>query len=603
LKYLFFLILFIPNLAFSATRYQVVQKDGSWWFQAPDGHRFLSLGVDCVNPGGKDDKDPGRPQYRSQDDGLSYLQWQDQTLGRLKQWGFNTFGGWCDTRLLKTDLPMTPVLHIQAALGSIWIDMWDENYEAKVQAKVRDFIQPYLNQPQVLGYFLDNEFGWGDDYLLSIALAWDAKSGGKKKVVQTLKNFYQEKYPSFLRDFDTKAKSWEELMQAKDAVRRPGRGRHAQDAWTYETARRYYTVVSAAVRKADPGALILGDRFRQYYPQAVARAAKGILDVISTNYEATTTDGWVSPSYFQTLHELSGLPVMIGEFYTAARQNRSGNRNHGGEFTLVDTQEQRAKAMQAQVRQFASMPFVIGWHWFQYTDEPTFGRDDGEDYNMGLVDIYNRPYDGFAAAFSKANAGVNSVHLPKVQQVQAGPLVVSKQEKLVADGKLGDWDKRSPVPRALLHGLQGVVPFGDVFLAWDAQDLRLAVRAYSFSYPEKDAVKPDDQRTWGETDRLWLRTGGYKFYGCTRLVDDPENKAGRTVLYTLPPKPGHVQAAVSTSVDAWNYVWELAIPASELGKRKLKPGDRFLLDLVIGNRGDFESMQVGGAKGLEVVLR
>ncbi|MGH7968406.1 MAG: hypothetical protein ACREIC_06715, partial [Limisphaerales bacterium] len=38
------------------------------------------------------------------------------------------------------------------------------------------------------------------------------------------------------------------------------------------------------------------------------------------------------------------------------------------------------------------LPYVVGADWFQYYDEPPFGRYDGEDYNFGLVDIHNQPY-------------------------------------------------------------------------------------------------------------------------------------------------------------------------------------------------------------------
>jgi hypothetical protein len=31
-------------------------------------------------------------------------------------------------------------------------------------------------------------------------------------------------------------------------------------------------------------------------------------------------------------------------------------------------------------------PYVVGADWFQYYDEPTHGRADGENYNFGLVD-------------------------------------------------------------------------------------------------------------------------------------------------------------------------------------------------------------------------
>ena len=42
---------------------------------------------------------------------------------------------------------------------------------------------------------------------------------------------------------------------------------------------------------------------------------------------------------------------------------------------------------------FAAIPEVIGTHWFQYYDHPKGGRPDGEDYDFGLVDTNDRPYE------------------------------------------------------------------------------------------------------------------------------------------------------------------------------------------------------------------
>jgi hypothetical protein len=37
-------------------------------------------------------------------------------------------------------------------------------------------------------------------------------------------------------------------------------------------------------------------------------------------------------------------------------------------------------------------PAFIGSSWFQWVDQPCTGRMDGENYNIGLVDLTDRPY-------------------------------------------------------------------------------------------------------------------------------------------------------------------------------------------------------------------
>ena len=592
-----------------ATNWTVVQDRGVWWLQGPDGKKILSRGVDCTGPGptGKD-FNPKNPAYSPElRGGESYGRWESRTVGRLQGWGFNTAAGWSDARLGKAGMLLTPVLHIGVQLGMPWWDPWAEDLPRKARDLAAALVAPTKGQPGRVGYFLDNEFGWGDDYIMGLALNWPATQPGKRKLLETLQRVYAGDFRKFLEDFETSATSWDGFLSSTTTGNRPGRGHRAEDAVVYEIVHRYDEVIAGAVRAADPGALILGDRYRQYYPQAVARAARGVLDAVSTNFE-TTADGWVSPAYFLSLHELSGLPVIVGEYYGTARQNRTGNRNSGGYFTLVDTQAQRAAVVAAQARQFAGWPFVVGWHWFQWMDEPPHGRDDGEDYNMGLVDLYDVPYAEITGDLTAVNGEADRLHAAGLAALVrlrgdgfAGPLAVARQGGLVADGKLEDWDKSAPLPRTVLLCDAPLRPFGDVFLAWDAGSLRVAVRAFDFSLPAKNTPYAADPATWGDFHRLRLVVDGVTVYagaGLTAAAGASED-SWKTRVYAVPPARGGQAAAVAATVDRWKYTWEVAVPAAALAPGSLAAGQRHQVSLVIENRGDFEAMHVDG---LDIVL-
>jgi hypothetical protein len=98
-------------------------------------------------------------------------------------------------------------------------------------------------------------------------------------------------------------------------------------------------------------------------------------------------------------HQLTGRPIIASEIYLAARENRSANRNSKGVFPVVDNQPERAAALRRTLVGLGRTPYVLGADWFQYFDEPPLGREDGEDYNFGLVDIHDRPYEEVTAAF------------------------------------------------------------------------------------------------------------------------------------------------------------------------------------------------------------
>ncbi|MES2202603.1 MAG: hypothetical protein V4498_10160 [candidate division FCPU426 bacterium] len=603
----------IPQ-AVLADGFGVFEEKGVWWIRSPQGGKMLSLGVDCVGPGPKKaDYSPAKPQYsaffHNHD---NFASWSRRSMARLDAWGFNTLGGWSDPGLLKSGKAMTPVLHMQASMGGIWWDLWGSDYPGQAKRLAERTTAPWRGNPGVLGYFLDNELTWADDYLLNLAMAWDAKAPGKKKLVEVFKKSYQGDFKKFSADFDTRARDWDSLLAITDTARRDGHGHRVMDAWVYEVSRRYYEVCAAAVRAADPGKLILGDRYQQYYPQAVARAARGLVDVVSVNYESPSPDGWVSRNFFETLHELSGAPLLVGEFYCAAGQNRSGLKNTGGAFTKVDTQLQRTVAVGAQVREFAFMPFVVGWHWFQFYDEPSYGRDDGEDYNHGLVDIYDQPYAEITAAFADLNAAAPGWHASSAPapsaKVQAGPLLVALGAGLKADGDLGDWDKSVPLPRALIKTPAGLSPYGDFWLAWEEGSLWIAMRASGFNHPSRDLPKQDDEKTWRELHRLQVKATGaktYEYYGATGVRADPkgdESIGGKRVLFLRPPQRGEIQASASTHLSKWVTDWELAIPAAALGFEKFKVGQVLRVRLDFKSRGDFETMAWKGAQGIEIKL-
>ncbi|MBR5759004.1 MAG: beta-agarase, partial [Thermoguttaceae bacterium] len=81
-------------------------------------------------------------------------------------------------------------------------------------------------------------------------------------------------------------------------------------------------------------------------------------------------------------------PVMIGEFHFGALDR---GMFHTGLGPCAD-QNARAEAYEAYVRSALENPWIVGAHWFQYGDQPTTGRFDGENYQIGLLDVCDRPY-------------------------------------------------------------------------------------------------------------------------------------------------------------------------------------------------------------------
>jgi hypothetical protein len=257
-------------------------------------------------------------------------------------------------------------------------------------------------------------------------------------------------------------------------MRPGGNGIKAVREWTGLVAERYYTLAEKAIRAADPDALYFGDRLPIYYDPAAIKAMSRHVDAIATNYNPDSSDGWIAHYYFAGLEQLSGgKPVLVTEWFFAANQNRTGNSNNGHLMT-VETQAERAAGAAAATANFAAFPEIIGTHWFQYYDHPKGGRPDGEDYDFGLVDIDDRPYEQLTAALTAANRQASQIHAAATAPPAAGNGVDLPPAAISLTGRsLSDW----PKPASLLPPLipsRGAADFGEVYLSWSEKGLNLA---------------------------------------------------------------------------------------------------------------------------------
>src|SRR5690606_25101967 len=74
------------------------------------------------------------------------------------------------------------------------------------------------------------------------------------------------------------------------------------------------------------------------------------------------------------------------------------------------TQAERTLIFEKTLRDILDMPYAVGAHWFQFHDEPPHGREDGEDFNFGLVDIHNAPYRLLTESMTALNAQAEALH-------------------------------------------------------------------------------------------------------------------------------------------------------------------------------------------------
>ncbi len=488
-----------------SSRWSVVTEHGVSWLKTPCGDRFYSLGVNTLDGGYPQREKDGKVWYSWTAFEPGLPAWVRQTRTRLAQWGFNTAGGWSlPPQLLQT--PAVIDLEIGRNAKFHWFDPFSDETERAMMAKARELVAPYRNSPYRIGYFSDNEVGWWAGALFVYYSMQPPDSITKQRWVALLRQHYGDDWGKFTADFAPPAStpSWEALLASREMthMRPGGNGIAVVREWTGLVAARYYELSARAIRAADPEALYFGDRLPIYYDPAAVRAMAPYVDAIASNYNVDSSDGWLARYYFDGLETLSGgRPVLVTEWFFAARENRTGNSNNGHLMT-VDTQAERAAGAAAATRNFARRPDIIGSHWFQYYDHPKGGRADGEDYDFGLVDIDNEPYERLTHALAAANREAPALHARAVPPAgSGGPIVVPHAQISLSEHSLTDW----PKPASLLPPLvpsPGAVDFGEVYLSWSEQGL--AVATVGQDYYDLDLLAYDGAFPLSEAYRLEL---------------------------------------------------------------------------------------------------
>lgn len=379
--------------------FRVEQAEGKWWLVDPDGHDFFSVGATgmrtrAITPiAGRDGVFAALPPAEGNsatsrtEVSFSYwnLQrrfgtdpmkpWIDLTMRRMDDWGLNTIGNWSDPHLW--DAHRKPYV---VNLGDLGIekgilglpDVYAADYPRQVDRALAAQCAPRKSDPWLIGYFLANEPAWA---LRGPEVAGMILSGPERPIKRELK--------AFLATGDTPAR---------------------REAFVLLTFERFLAITREALRRHDPNHLNLGVRFGgSHAPDDVLRACRN-LDVFSMNVYAYAPD----KAYFAKVNKLCGRPILVGEF-------GFGTPGRGLTVGLRQTvnHEQRAAAYRYYIEQAAALPFVVGAHWFEWLDEANTGRNDGEDFNVGIVDVTDRPYPELIGAFKASHKRLLAVHTGK----------------------------------------------------------------------------------------------------------------------------------------------------------------------------------------------
>lgn len=421
---------------FKATGFfYVINENGKWWMVDPKGYAFVSVGVDCIGLSasgwieGQRDLFKWLPQEgdslfsecysdRKGESMFDFFisnmiraygtewedKWQNITVGLMKEYGINTIGNWSDMDFIQNaDMPyvypMSKFPSTNTLLYRDFPDVFSKEYQDNAAAFATQ-LEPLKDDPYMIGYFLRNEPHWafGKNNIAFEMFANATPSDSKNEFVKWVAEQYED-IREFNRDWQLELGSFEDLTD-KVLLEMPSE-KAKDDLWAFSKilVRKYVDVVCDEVEKIDDNHLNLGMRYG-WISSVLLYEAGERFDVFSIN-------GYRIPLPPETadIFEKSERPVMIGEFHFGSIDR--GLPSTG--LTGVANQEERGKVYRNYVEHGLSRDELIGVHYFQWLDQPVFGRSDGENYNIGVLSITYTPYKELVEAMKQTNLNIYEI--------------------------------------------------------------------------------------------------------------------------------------------------------------------------------------------------
>ncbi len=450
--------------------FRAVQADGRDWVVDPLGRAVTIAAIDHVRPAGWRDRDLGYDIYARfvETNYPSKAAWLDETLGRLRDWGFNTLANHCDEPLLRhRGLAHAITLYLGGEFGRAggkdpdrWITPWSgpctglpnvfhPEFENEVRKAAARLCAPERDDPWLLGWFLDNELKWwGPDTARKDLTLFDT--------VRALPKTHSAR------------QALEEWLAAHHgSVVEAAPSASVRISFLAFFAERYFSVLCSAIREADPNHMILGCRFAGPFSQvhpALWEVCGKYCDIVSFNcypwadidrgVVLSAKDGVPVADLFSEIHGWCGRPLMVTEFAFPALD--AGRPCFYGAGQRFPTQQGRAAATALFARTMLSLPFFAGYSYFMFLDQPASGisKTFREDSNYGLVSEFGVPYREITDAFRAIHADLAAARFApppgaapglSVTASQVGP---SEHERYFAEALGSASGAASPAPVA-----------------------------------------------------------------------------------------------------------------------------------------------------------
>lgn len=412
---------------FNKTGWFHTHYDGErWWLVDPDGKAFFSTGIDCISPGTGTRVDMMRNicSWIPEKEGRFSAAWENKNKGMeifnygisnlisafgenswweswakiikmyLYKWNVNTIANWSSLEFIRwVQMPYVLPLDVYSESGfpttkdkifRDFPDTFSKEYENNSERFAKS-LEQFKNDKYMIGYFMRNEPNWGFVYELNIAeemLANPSISQSKVEFVNRMRLKYSD-ITMFNKVWNISLESFEKLYMPIDkAASLSEAAKEDLIEFSKEMITRYVEIPAKACKKVDKNHLNLGMRYA-FITDPVMLSGYENFDVFSINsYQMNPY------SQIAEIGKILNMPIMIGEFHFGALDK--GLTAHG--IRGVVNQSERGNAYRYYVEQASRSHYFIGAHYFMLNDQSCIGRFDGENYQIGLIDICMQEY-------------------------------------------------------------------------------------------------------------------------------------------------------------------------------------------------------------------
>ena len=336
--------------------FRVEQIDGRWWFISPEGHGFISMGMNHLDLAAlkhEDNVHIFHERYGSDTD--SFIR---QGIAKpLRDWGFNTIGWsqecvggvWMDPkRLLRHSHEWTYHEFKTAGLPYVYNfvfaeierfnfaphypDPFDEDFENWADYQARRVCVDMANEPLLLGY-----------------------------ADVPVPDFASGRSGSWSEGLDLKKDTDLQALQLK--------------------VRRYFEVTTQAIRRYDKNHLLFGPRFRPApeNPDWLIKMAGEFFDVLLCNNFVPLKKFAAGPDHW---YRLTGRPVLIADMAFLAPTKLL--KFPPGAAAYVPDQGARGEAYARYNRAALQRPYILGQHWCAFLEN--------RSRKSGIKNYLDEPY-------------------------------------------------------------------------------------------------------------------------------------------------------------------------------------------------------------------